>query len=88
MDRRITFGDIKKIIQSVQEHWEADDKVVVIRDQHVADILQELLDEMAVEESVDEPEPYEMQAGFDADMERLNALSINPIAYIDVGDGR
>jgi hypothetical protein len=46
MDKRITFGDLKNVVKTLQDNWGADDDVIVIYDQNVADVLQQLLDDM------------------------------------------
>lgn len=46
MDKRITFKDIKTTMDKIQAAWVASENVVVIYDQYVADVLQELLDEI------------------------------------------
>ena len=46
MDNRITFGDLKKVVDTIQMEWGASDDVIVIYDEHVAAILQELLDDL------------------------------------------
>jgi hypothetical protein len=47
MDKRITYGDMKAVMQSLEDNWGPEDGVTVILDQHVADVFQELLDDMA-----------------------------------------
>ena len=47
MDLRITFGDMKRVMAELQEAWGADDDVIVIYDQDIADKLQDLLDNSA-----------------------------------------
>ena len=47
MDLRITFGDMKRVMAELQEAWGADDDVIVIYDQDIADRLQDLLDNSA-----------------------------------------
>lgn len=42
MDKRITFGELKKAIYFIQSEWKADDDVIVFYDQSIADSIQEL----------------------------------------------
>ena len=43
MDKRITFGDLKKAINYIQSEWRGDDDVIVFYSQSIADSLQELI---------------------------------------------